>query len=259
LQGGLNKVGTATGLVWLRLAQSVSSYSISAAANAIAAGLYASAVGLQQSGNSLTGLLNIAGTLALYAGLLVGLASAILFIAAFEELRIRWPWIDPSLRRAFSIFRILGLLGLVALGLLASIYLGSAIAFTFERAQFIGVVFQAVCAFAAAIIAIALASLPFTLSVGRPRVLAVAAVLMAGIGIAGEMAIGFMNSASFSPASSSLLTFGGFPLVNFNLPFGAIVATSAMLMRVAYQGLSSRLAERPGTEPVTRGQAPRDA
>src|SRR5256886_17294697 len=108
MQAGLNKIGNASGSVWRRLTQSVLTYSISEAANAIAAGLYASAVGLQQSGNSLTGLLNIAGTLALYAGLLVGLASAILFIAAFEELRIRWPWIDPSLRRAFSIFRILG-------------------------------------------------------------------------------------------------------------------------------------------------------
>src|SRR2546421_4894 len=96
------------------------------------------------------------------------------------------------------------------------------------------------------------ASLPFTLSAQGLRRLAVVAVLLAGIGIAGETAIGVMNSAPFGPASSSLVTFGGFPLVNLNLPFGAVVAVSAALMWVAYQRASSRFAERPGREPVTR-------
>ena len=252
MQASLNKIGNATGSVWRRLTQSVLTYSISATANAAAAGLYASAVGLQQSGNPLTGLANIAGTLAIYAGLLAGLASAVLFIAALEDLRIKWHWIDPDLNRVFSIFRTLGLFGLVALGLVTVVYLGSSMAFTFERAQLIAVAFQAVCAVAAAIFAIALAWLPFTLSAEGLRRLAVVAVLLAGIGIAGETAIGVMNSAPFGRVSSSLVTFGGFPLVNLNLPFGAVVAVSAALMWVAYQRGSSRFAERPGTEPVTR-------
>ena len=232
---------SATGLTRRRLGQSALTYAISAAANAAAAGLYASAVGLQRSGDSLTGLVNIAGTLVLYVGLLAGLAAAILFIAAMEELRLRWPWIDPTSRRAFSIFWTLSLLGLVALGLLAAIYAGSAVAFTFERAQFIVVTFQGVCAVAAAIFAVALASLPFMLSAGSSRRLAIVAVLLAGVGIAGEMAIGISNSALYSPTSSSLLMFGGFPLVNLNLPFGALVAFSAALLWLAYRQLPSAL------------------
>ncbi len=232
---------SATGLTRRRLGQSALTYATSAAANAAAAGLYASAVGLQRSGDSLTGLVNIAGTLVLYVGLLAGLAAAILFIAAMEELRLRWPWIDPASRRAFSIFWTLSLLGLVALGLLGAMYAGSAVAFTFERAQFIVVAFQGVCAVAAAIFAVALASLPFMLSAGSSRRLAIVAVLLAGVGIAGEMAIGISNSALYSPTSSSLLMFGGFPLVNLNLPFGALVAFSAALLWLAYRQLPSAL------------------
>lgn len=198
LHGARTNEASATGLTRHRLAHSALTYAISAAANATAAGLYASAVGLQRSGDSLTGLVNIGGTLALYVGLLTGLAAAILFIAAMEELRLRWPWIDSNSRRAFSIFWTLGLLGLVALGLLAAVYVGSAIAITFERAQFIAVAFQGVCAVAAAIFAVALASLPFTLSAGSSRRLAIVAVLLAGAGIAGEMAVGISNSVLYA-------------------------------------------------------------
>jgi len=233
--------GTATELTQPRLGQTALTYAISAAANATAAGLYASAVGLRRSGDSLAGLVNIAGTLALYVGLLAGLAAAILFIAAMDDLRLRWPWIDPSSRQAFSTFWTLGLFGLMTLGLLAAVYVVSAIAFTLERAEFITIAFQGLCAVAAAIFAVALASLPFMLSTGRSRRLASVGVLLAGAGIAGEMAIGISNSALYSPTSSSLLMFGGFPLVNLNLPFGALVAASAGLMWVAYHRMPPRV------------------
>ena len=77
------------------------------------------------------------------------------------------------------------------------------------------------------------------LTTGRSRRLAIVGVLLAGAGIAGEVAVGISNSALYSPTSSSLLLFGGFPLVNLNLPFGAIVAVSAGLTWVAYRQLSS--------------------
>ncbi len=230
---------TATGLA--RLRQSCLTYAISAAGNATAAGLYASAVGLQRSGDSLTGLANIAASLALYVGLLAGLAAAILLIAAMEDLGLRWPWIDPNSRQVFSIFWTLGLLGFVAIGLLAAVYVGFAIAFTFERAQLITIAFQSLCAAAAAIFAVALASLPIMLSTGKSRRLASVGVLFAGAGIAGEMVIGISNSAPYSPTSSSLLVFGGIPLVNFNQPFGALVAISAGLMWMAYRWMTPRV------------------
>src|SRR5256885_11352600 len=212
MQASLNKIGNATGSVWRRLTQSVLTYSISAAANATAAGLYASAVGLQQSGNPLTGLANIAGTLAIHAGLLRGLRSGVLFIAALEDLRIKWHWIDPDLDRVFSIFRTLGLFGLVALGLVAVVYLGSSMAFTFERAQPFAIGFQAVCAVAAAIFAIALAWLPFTLSAQGLRRLAVVAVLLAGNGSARGKGKRGLKSAPFWPGRFPLRKFLGVSL-----------------------------------------------
>src|SRR2546430_12635397 len=223
MQASLNKIGNATGSVWRRLTQSVLTYSISAAANATAAGLYASAVGLQQSGNPLTGLANIAGTLAIYAGLLAGLASAVLFIAALEDLRIKWHWIDPDLNRVFSIFRTLGLFGLVALGLIAVVYLGSSMAFTFERAQPFAIAFQAVCAVAAAIFAIALAWLPFTLSAQGLRRLAVVAVLLAGNGNAGGTANRVLKFPPFWPARFRLVNFCGPSFLEPHLSFGGVV------------------------------------
>lgn len=241
-----------------RLSLSVLTYAVSAAACATSAGLYASAVDLQRSGDQVSGLVNILGTLALYAGLLAGLASAILFVAGLYELRVVMPWAPPNIRKALSTFWNLSLLGLVALGLLAIAYLGFAIAFTFDRSQLIAVAFQAVSAVAAAIFVIALASLPFMLSSGSLRRLAVGSVLVAGVGIAGEMAIGLVNSALYGPTSSNLLTFGGLPLINLNLPFGALVAVSAGLMWMAYRRLSSRLAEPSAVVPTmpSSSQAP---
>src|SRR2546430_17146605 len=230
MQASLNKIGTATGSVWRRLTQRFLTYSISAAANATAAGLYASAVGLQQSGNPLTGLANIAGTLAIYAGLLAGLASAVLFIAALEDLRIKWHWIDPDLNRVFSIFRTLGLFGLVALGLIAVVYLGSSMAFTFERAQLIAVAFQAVCGVAAAIFTIALAWLPFTLSAERLRRLPVVAVFLAGVRNPRGTGTGVMNFAPFGPARFSLGTVGGFFSCVLDFPIRGLFTVSAAVV-----------------------------
>ena len=244
--------GTAT---WFaRLRQSCLACAISAAANATASGMYASAVGLQRSCDSTSGLVNIAGTVALYTGLLAALASLILLISAVEDLRVRWLWMNP---RSWKVFSTLGLVGLVVLGLAAAIYVGSATALTFERAWFIAVAFQAVCAVAAAIFSGALASLPLTLSAGIRVASRWGRSCSRGVGFPGEMAVDISNSMLYGPTSSNILTFGGFPLVNLNLPFGAIVAVSAGLMWVAYRQLSPRPEDWSTPMGTMSGSAPR--
>ena len=228
-----------------RLAQSILTYAVSATANATSAGLFAIAAELRVSGSALQGSVGIAGSLFLYLGLLAGLASAILFLDGFEKIGEASRWAAPDFRKALSIFRTLSILGFTALLLLAGIYAGAFVSFSMERAQFFVVGFQGVSAVAAAIFVVALGSVPFHLPMVSPRRLAVAACLLAGIGITVELIIGVANSAPFAENSSSLLTFGGFPLINVNLPFGATVALSAALMWMAYRRVSIRYGEWP--------------
>ncbi len=234
-----------------RLATSTLVYAISAAADATAAGLFASAANLRAAGSPLNGPVGIWGQLALDAGLLSGLSSLILLILALRELVPLRHSAPPQLRRVLSISWTLFVLGFVALIFTASVFLAAWVASTPERFQLFSILFQLGSAVAAGAFVFALACVPLLRSSKGPRLMAAAAGFIAFIGIAGETALGFANSTLYGPTNSSLLTFGGWPLLNLNLPFGALVALSAALLWLAYRKLPSQVEWAPVPQAIT--------
>ncbi len=88
---------------------------------------------------------------------------------------------------------------------------------------------------------------PVRLNMGRDRALAWLALFLGIVAISGNafvsslyVAYEFNGYSSYPPPS--LLTFGGWPLLNINVPFGTLVAVSAALFAWSYRKLSTRFA-----------------
>lgn len=206
-------------------------YAVSAASSAISAGLFVAAF-LESSG-PVTGALGTAGSVTLVLGLgLAGFSFA--FVVTGFSVLYRGPRAaDLLIARAISRAHVLALF---AYGL--SIVAGTLLVFGFftkgGSAIFeLGVVASAPAAFAF----VAAVTLPAVNLARRPGpVLAWAGGAVVIAGSVGELILALRPQSGIT--TPDWLTLGGFPLINWNLPFGIIVAAGAVMLWCAYRFIS---------------------
>ena len=222
-------------------------YAICAAVGASSAGLYVTAVRLAGAGDPTTGAYNAGGAVSFEFGLVVALVALVLFLAGWVRSwgeRAAWGHTPPRWLTLSHVGFWLGCGGLLSSGawlwLLAySSLIRAQGQVDFPIVRILGVALLAVTALGY-LVAIGLP--PLFLGRDREVTFARLAWILGILGLVGLVAVGLRATAMTEAAASDYLTSGGFPLVNTNLPFGAVVAVSAALFAWSYRRLSRRLA-----------------
>lgn len=219
----------------LRLAaNSLLVYGVSAGLSSASAGLFVVSLELYRRGNPVTGAFNVAGSVLIIPGIALAVVALLLLGLSFRRLpgELMRAASSPTRRVLVAISIVLwatafGLLAIAAVsGLLLVVLLKNPPQDLFQNFVF----FEGAAAFAF----LGALSLP-VVTLGRVglKPLALIAAAFGGVGIMGEVLI--QSQASVAP---DWLTLGGYPLLNWNLPFGALVAVSAFVMWRAYRSMA---------------------
>jgi hypothetical protein len=189
-------------------------------------------------GGHQSGWLYEAGGSAQGVGAILLVLSLFLMAAAFAGLRRDHRGAETTAKRAFGLA--LGWMGLgyLFLGLVPVVYL---MMLPFREPPLHLPRALVVVAAASAMAFLAAVSIP-ALAMGRglgPWLTSAGAALGA-VGTLGQLALGLSNPrgifGAYDPRNPpSLLMFGGFPLANWNLPFGSVVSLGAFLLWLAYR------------------------
>ena len=222
-------------------------YAASAVSSAISAALFVGA--FRESRGLTTGTLNIAGTLTLLLGLgLAGFCFAFV-VAGFSLAYRRSRAEDPEVARAISLAHTLAFsaygLSIVAGTLLAFGFFTNRTSLVFE----VGVVASA----PAALAFIAAVMVPAVNLARRPGpTFAWAGGAMAIVGTVGELILALRPLSAIT--TPDLVTLGGFPLINWNFPFGMTVAGGSLMLWLAYRFVSESARAPPNG--ASRGDQP---
>lgn len=212
-------------------------YGLSAVLSSASAGLLVADLGFSPPGDSGIGILAVTGNLLLVLGIALAVVSLLILILAF------WRLIGEFLKVASN--RVKLTVVAITMGLWAVAFILLAVgAILLGRAALVfikippGTAFEDLTAIngATALVFLGALSLP-VVAFGRRmvRTLGLLAVILGGVGVLGETLITQLRPA----VTPDWLTFGGYPLINWNLPFGALVASSALLLWHAYRSVMS--------------------
>lgn len=226
------KAGLASGLRLLSIALPV--YAASAFLSSASAGTWLLAIytpELDPSGN----LANVGGSLFLAAGVFLAVATLALLVVSFGRLEKGLDKVDSPgdwYAVSFSAFRRYPLYLLAITLLLSPLF-----AVKGGYSAIIGLF--SVISGATALAFLAILVLPALALEGQPpRILTLGALVVGAGAIVG---LALVTPGPIPPARVDWLTLGGFPLLNWNLPFGSAVGVSALLLWSAYR----RIARRP--------------
>ena len=225
------KAGLASGLRLLSIALLV--YAASAFLSSASAGAWLLAVYTPELDPSGT-LANVGGSLFLAAGVFLAIVTLALLVVSFRRLEKGLDKIDSPrdwYAAPFSTFRRYPFY-LLAITLLLSPLL----AVKGGYSAFIGL-FSAISG-ATALTFLAILVLPALALEGPPPWTLTLGALVVGAGAAVGLAL--VTPLPIPPTRVDWLTLGGFPLLNWNLPFGSAVGVSALLLWSAYRSIARR-------------------
>ena len=208
-------------------------YAASAASSGASAGLFVAAYLARN--DPVTGVFNIAGGITLLGGLALVTLSLALLVPAFSRLYEGSRTARLRVARVLSLthlsaFVAYGFLIIAGALLLLGFFTKGGVAI-FE----LGVILSApaALAFLAAIVAPAV-----TLANKPGPAISWAAAGLGATAVIGELVLALNVPTPATPPD--WLTLGGFPLINWNLPFGISVALSALLVWLAYRFVPER-------------------
>ncbi len=207
-------------------------YSISAASSSASAGFWLLAIHSPRS-DPYQGFYHHAGEVSIVVSMVLALVVFVILHLGFVRLENSWNQsspdegkmlaVLPNLRR--SAYVLLALTGLTA----------PILFFVKGRYEAAIGIFAVLSAMTAVAFLTAIAIPPLSLSTRRARLVIVAGVVAGVIGVSGEAIV-----TPLSEITPSWIDFGGYPLANWNLPFGSIVAISSALLFAAYRTAMKR-------------------
>src|SRR2546428_2458242 len=236
---GVVRAGIAGGFRWLSVALAV--YAGSAAMASASVGLWLLALETSNRADPISGVFNLAGAITTLAAAFLALAALVLLLVGSGKLR---PSAQVALRTTTPVLQWYrtALVFAFAIALLAAL---AVVGWMFSRSPSIfGPVVLALSG-AAAIAFLAAVLLPLHAVVPQNRRTGLWIVAALSITAIIAEAIVPMGMMSGHPPATYWMTLGGFPLLNWHLVFGAIVAACSAFLARSYWGISVELSAHP--------------
>src|SRR2546422_1494489 len=220
-------------------------YAVSASLTTLSAWLFFAANDAYYRQDPSTGTLNVGGFVTVYAGLALDAIAFIYLALSFRQLRPEIVHSAPELASAMARSR--NALFAACFAAVLSAFL-IPLAFLSRSAAQLSAALVILVSFATA------AAFLFLTSVGLPvvhlaregeRSIALVAVAFGAAGIIGEAAASVFDLTATATVPANLITYGGWPLLNFSIPFGPFVAVSALIMSVLYRRLAFARSDTP--------------
>ena len=237
---GVVRAGIAGGFRWLSVALAV--YAGSAAMASASVGLWLLALETSNRADPIWGVFNLAGAITTLAAAFLALAALVLLLVGSGKLR---PSAQVALRTTTPVLQWYrtALVFAFTLALLTAL---AVVGWMFSRGPSIfGPVVLALSG-AAAIAFLTAVLLPLHALVPQNR--RTGLWIVAALSITAIMAEVIVPMGTFSghPPAMNWMTLGGFPLLNWHLVFGAIIAACSFFLAWSYWILAADLADQPG-------------
>ncbi len=227
------------GFRWL--SRSLGIYAASATLMVTSAWLFVGASVPYQASDAVTGVLGVGFITLLFGGVL-GLVALACAVAGFRHAARAVAVSKVEMRTTLVKSRQAFLVACSLTAIAGPLFVVSFFARTADAATFGLSVLVGLLALTSLLFLASLTLVPILLP-GRQRTLGLVALAIGAVGILGEGATSIAGFAEGAPLHRTWLTFGGWPLLNWNIPFGGMVAFGAGLLAWTYRLLSRRFAE----------------
>ena len=207
-------------------------YAGSAFASAASAGSFVAAILTSQRGDPVTGVFDFAGGIAIRIGAAVAGTSLVLLAVGFALLKKGRESVGTEVAAALSASRLMLSFAYLFLAVAGPLVVVSAFFKGGGTLLQLAVVMSGVAALAfLGAVAVPAVVLP---GLSRRRI----AMVATGIGAAAVLAELFLALQSSTVLRDPIwLTLGGYPLINWNLPFGVLVGISSLMLWWSYRQL----------------------
>jgi len=236
---GVVRTGIARAFRWLSVALAV--YAGSAAMASASVGLWLLALETSNRADPISGVFNLAGGITTLAAAFLALAALVLLLIACDKLRPSAQVVLGTTAPVLQWYRT-ALVFAFTLALLTSL---SVVGWMFSRGPSIFGPVTLALSGATAIAFLAAVLLPLHSLVPQNRRAGLWVVAALSIAAIIAEAIVPMGAMSGHPPATNWMTLGGFPLLNWHLVFGAIVAACSAFLAWSYWGVAVELAARP--------------
>ncbi|HEX9340080.1 MAG TPA: hypothetical protein VF992_02775 [Thermoplasmata archaeon] len=227
-------------------------YAVSASLTTLSAWLFFAAIDAYYRQDPSTGTLGVGGSVTVYAGLALDAIALIYIALGFRQLRPEILDSDPELASVMAPSRNALFAACFAAVLSASLI---PLSFLSRSAAQVSATLAIFVSFAtaAAFLFLTCVGLPLLhLARGGERSIALVTVAVGAGGITGEAAASVLGLTATAAVPPSLITYGGWPLLNLSIPFGPFVAVSALTMSILYR----RLALARNRAPIKQASTP---
>lgn len=236
---GIVRGGIARGFRWLSITLVV--YACSAVMASLSAGMWLLAIDTSNRRDPMSGAFNLAGGVTTLAAALLALAALVLLLVGSSLLR---PSLEFSLGSPYPVLRWYrtALAGSFSLGAITAL---AVLGLMFSRGR-VGILGPAVLVLTGATAVALLAAVLLPLHALGSQTRKVLLWIVTALSLATIIAEAVLPLGAISGISqpTNWLTFGGYPLFNWHLVFGAIVAGCSIFFARGYWTLASNFARR---------------
>jgi len=220
------------------ISRALLAYAGSASLTTLSAWFFFAAIDAYYRQDPSTGTLSVGGFVTVYAGLALDAIAFAYLAFGFRQLRGEIAQSDAELASAMTRSR--NALFAACFAVMSSAFL-IPLSFLSRSAAQLSATLAILVSFAtaAAYLFLTCVGLPLVhLARGGERLITLVAVVFGAGGITGEAVASVLGLTATAAVPPSLITYGGWPLLNLSIAFGPFVAVSALTMSILYRRLA---------------------